>query len=60
MPIRVLAVCGSSREESNLEQLLAVAADAAREAGAEDAEAFADAYMLLHEGTLVMRQVMNC
>lgn len=35
MPIRVLAVCGSSREESNLEQLVNVAAEAARQAGAE-------------------------
>lgn len=33
--------------------------DLAREGGAQDPEAFADAYVLLHEGTLVMRQVMG-
>jgi AcrR family transcriptional regulator len=33
--------------------------DLAAEGGAGDAESFADAYMLLHEGTLVMRQVMG-
>lgn len=33
--------------------------DLAAEGGAEEAEAFADADMLLHEGTLVMRQVMG-
>jgi AcrR family transcriptional regulator len=33
--------------------------DLGQEGGAADPEAFADAYTLLHEGTLVMRQVMG-
>ncbi|MFO7565101.1 MAG: NAD(P)H-dependent oxidoreductase [Enhygromyxa sp.] len=40
MPPKVLVVCGSSREDGNLEQVVAVASTAARAAGAEVRELF--------------------
>lgn len=40
MPPKVLVVCGSSREDGNLEQVVAIAGNAARAAGAEVRELF--------------------
>ena len=46
---------GGEHKRRSREAVVALAA----QGGASDPEAFADAYMLLHEGTLVMRQVMG-
>lgn len=40
MPPKILVVCGSSREDGNLEQVVALAGNAARAAGAEVRELF--------------------